>query len=102
MDRMDNICVRLDQGLSKRIELDMKEFHYSTKTDFVRDAIRAKLQLLDEQREKRKAWDALFAARGAFKGIVKKRTPEEEQEFEKIVDEKLRAHFDKKFGLDLK
>lgn len=98
MDKMDNICVRLDSNLSKRIELDMKEFNYSTKTDFIRDAIRTKVQALDEQREKRKAWNALYAARGAFKGIVKKRTPEEEKEFEKKVDEELRAHFEKKFG----
>ncbi|MCX6799374.1 MAG: ribbon-helix-helix domain-containing protein, partial [Candidatus Diapherotrites archaeon] len=97
MDKMDNICVRLDPSLSKRIELDMREFHYSTKTDFVRDAIRTKLSLLDEQRSKKKAWDSLCAARGAFKGKALARTGEEEREFEKKIDGELLAHYGKKF-----
>lgn len=99
LDKMDNICVRLDASLSRQIDRDMREFHYSTKTDFVRDAIRAKLSLLDEQRAKKRAWGALFAARGSLKGKFPVRTKEEEQEFEKNLDKEMLEHFEKKFGL---
>ena len=99
LDKMDNICVRLDTGLSRQIERDMKEFHYSTKTDFVRDAIRTKLSLLDEQRAKKKAWSALFAARGSLKGKFPVRTKKEGQEFEKKLDKEMLEHYEKKFGL---
>lgn len=99
LDKMDNICIRLDTDISRQIKRDMKEFHYSTKTDFVRDAIRTKLTLLDEQRAKKKAWDALFAARGSLKGKFPVRTEKEEQEFEKKIDEEMLEHYEKKFGL---
>jgi len=99
MEKMDNICIRLDLGLSRQIEKDMKEFHYSTKTDFVRDAIRTKLTLLDEQRSKKKAWGALFVARGSLKGKFPVRTKEEEQVFEKRLDKEMLEHFEKKFSL---
>ncbi len=99
LDKMDNICIRLDTGLSRKIERDMKEFHYSTKTDFVRDAIRTKLSLLDEQRAKKKAWAALFAARGSLKGKFPVRTNEEEQVFEKRLNKEILEHFEKKFSL---
>jgi len=100
---MENICIRLDSGLSKRIEKEMKEFNYSTKTDFVRDAIRVKLRELDAERDKKnRAWEALFAARGALKGTVPPRTAAEERELEKKIDQKVRRHYEKKFGISLK
>jgi len=80
---MDNICLRLDSALSKQIEKDMKEFKYSTKTEFVRDAIRDKLVQLEQERAKKKAWDALFAARGIFKGKGKAKT---DAEFRKLTE----------------
>ena len=89
---MENICLRLDSALSKQIEKDMKEFKYSTKTEFIRDAIRGKLKELEEERAKKQAWQALFAARGIFKGKVPVRTKEEEQEFEKKIDREIREH----------
>ena len=39
---MDVLTVRLDDNISKKIEVILKEFNYSTKTDFVREAIRTK------------------------------------------------------------
>ncbi len=99
---MENICIRLDSALSKRIERDMKEFNYSTKTDFVRDAIRAKLSLLDEEKAKKRAWAALFAARGILKGKVPERTAKEEKAFAEKFDRELREHYEKKFGISLK
>ena len=77
----------------------MKEFHYSTKTDFVRDAIRTKLTLLDEQRAKKKAWDALFAARGSLKGKGKFKTDEEFHKWRSGDGSKeMLEYYEKKFG----
>jgi len=74
---MENICLRLDSALSRQIEKDMKEFKYSTKTEFIREAIRGKLKELNEEKAKKKAWQALVAARGIFKGQGKAKTDEE-------------------------
>ena len=102
LDKMDNICIRLDTSISKQSKRDMKEFHYSTKTDFVRDAIRTKLTLLDEQRGKKKAWSALFAARGSLEGKGKFKTEEEFHEWRsKEGSDFILKHYEKKFGLRL-
>ena len=74
---MEYVSFKLDKPVLKQIEKGIKEFHYSTKSDFLRDAVRTKLQLLEENRAKKKAWDALFAARGIFKGKGKAKTDEE-------------------------
>lgn len=100
LDKMENICIRLDSGLSKKIEKDMREFHYSTKTDFVRDAIRTKLSLLDEQRAKKKAWGALFAARGSLKGKGKFKTGEEFHRWRSGEGSReMLEYFEKKLGV---
>ena len=80
---MESICLRLDSALSKQIEKDMKEFKYSTKTEFIREAIRGKLRVLEEERERKNAWKALVAARGIFKGKGKAKTDEE---FRKLTE----------------
>jgi Arc/MetJ-type ribon-helix-helix transcriptional regulator len=70
---MESICLRLDSALAKQIEKDMKDFRYSTKTEFIREAIRDKLKA----HEKENAWKALLDARGALKGKGSSRTYEE-------------------------
>ncbi len=78
---MENICIRLDKALSRDIEIGMKEFRYSTKTEFIREALRDKLKKLSEERAKKKAWEALFAARGSLKGKSRFKTDEEFHEW---------------------
>jgi len=98
---MQNVSIKLDDAFARRIERGMREFNYSTKTEFIRESIRDKLKLLAEERERGKAWKALYAARGIFKGKVPVRTKEEEQQFEKKIDRELMEHYEKKFGLKL-
>jgi Arc/MetJ-type ribon-helix-helix transcriptional regulator len=74
---MEHVSIQLETAIAKQIERDMREFNYSTKTEFIRDSIRDKLKQLAEQREKKKAWQALVAARGIFKGQGKAKTDEE-------------------------
>ena len=97
------ICLRLDVALSKQIERDMKEFKYSTKTDFIREAIRDKLKQLAEEKAKRKAWQALFAARGVLKGKGGFKTDEEWHNWRSDEGSKeLMEYFEKKFGFNRK
>lgn len=92
---MENISLRLDSSLSKQIEKDMKEFKYSTKTEFIRDAIRTKLRELQEERERKKAWKALYSARGIFKGKGKAKTDEE---FRRLTEKAAEEYLDMKFN----
>ncbi|MFH1224430.1 MAG: ribbon-helix-helix domain-containing protein [Candidatus Diapherotrites archaeon] len=74
---MEHISIQLDASIARQVEKGMREFNYTTKTEFIRDAIRAKLKELDGERSKKKAWEALFAAKGAFKGKGRFKTDEE-------------------------
>ncbi|MEW6294982.1 MAG: ribbon-helix-helix domain-containing protein [Candidatus Diapherotrites archaeon] len=100
---MENICLRLGSALSRQIEKDMKEFKYSTKTEFIREAIRSKLSSLDEERKKKRAWEALFAARGALKGKSRFKTDEEFYNWRHGEGSKeMMEYYEKKFGLNQK
>ena len=74
---MEHMSIQLNTAIARQIERDMKEFNYSTKTEFIRESIRDKLKEHSEEREKKKAWQALYAARGIFKGQGKAKTDEE-------------------------
>ncbi|MBU0635983.1 hypothetical protein KKE06_03075 [Candidatus Micrarchaeota archaeon] len=80
----------------------MAEFNYSTKTEFIRDSIRDKLKLLEEERKKKMAWEALFAARGALKGKGKAKTDEEFRKIKEKAGEEIIKHYEKKFGINIK
>ena len=99
---MDVISIRLEKPLSKKIDQSMLEFDYSTKTEFIRDAIRTKLNLLQEEKLKKKQWEKLFALRGSVKPksddpdwFLKWRERED-------VQKEMVTYFDKKFGIKLK
>lgn len=47
---MEAICVKLDKGIIREINEIAKEFHYSTRTDFIREAIRSKIEELEKKR----------------------------------------------------
>ncbi|HLC92202.1 MAG TPA: ribbon-helix-helix domain-containing protein [archaeon] len=81
---MEIMSIKIESAFVRQIERDMKDFNYSTKTEFVRESIREKLQRLDDERKKKVAWDALFAARGIFKGKGKAKT---DDEFYKLREE---------------
>ncbi|MDO8647898.1 MAG: ribbon-helix-helix domain-containing protein [Candidatus Diapherotrites archaeon] len=95
---MENICVRLDSALARQIEKDMQEFKYSTKTEFIRESIRDKLKQLAEERERKKGWRALYAARGIFKGKGKAKTDEEFRKLTEKAGQEYRGMLEKKFA----
>ena len=81
---MENVSFKLETTMSKQINKDMKDFHYNTKTEFIRESIREKLKKNEEERKRKQAWQALVAARGIFKGKGKAKTDEE---FRKLREE---------------
>lgn len=95
---MEHVSIQLDTAIAKQIEKDMKEFNYSTKTEFIRDSIRDKLKVLSEQREKKKAWQALVAARGIFKGQGKAKTDEEFRKLTEKAGEEFIEMLEKRFA----
>jgi Arc/MetJ-type ribon-helix-helix transcriptional regulator len=98
---MENISIKLESAVARQIERDMKEFRYSTKTEFIRDSIRAKLKENDAERAKKNAWKALFAARGIFKGKGKAKTEEEWYKWRMEYGEKLAEELAKKYNLKI-
>ncbi|MBS3063108.1 MAG: hypothetical protein J4203_04495 [Candidatus Diapherotrites archaeon] len=74
---MEHVSIKLDSAIARQIERALGEFNYTTKTEFIRDAIRGKLKELDGERRKAKAERALLAAYGSLKGQSKAKTDEE-------------------------
>ena len=53
---MENLSLKLEEKVARQIEKRMGEFHYSTKTEFVREAIRDKLRSFEAEEERKKAF----------------------------------------------
>ncbi|MBU2476874.1 ribbon-helix-helix domain-containing protein [Candidatus Micrarchaeota archaeon] len=58
---MHTITLKLQETTFRKVEKAMKNFDYSTKTDFIREAIRDKLKEL----EREKAWKNFEKLKGA-------------------------------------
>ncbi len=80
---MENLSIKLDSRIAKQISKALKDFKYSTKTEFIRDAIRSKLNELEKERRIEEQWQKLFALRGSLKGKSRFKTEEEWQEWRK-------------------
>ena len=98
---MEHISIKLETPFAKQIERAIEEFHYTRKTEFIRESIRDKLKFLEEEKSKKKAWEALFAARGIFKGKGKAKTEEEWYKWRMEYGEKRAAELAKKYGWKL-
>ena len=65
---MEVVSIRLDDGFSKKITSLLKEFNYSTKTEFIRDSIRGKVAELEKKKWENTQWEKLLSMRGTLKG----------------------------------
>ena len=86
---MESITIKVEGDMAKEIDKAMKPF-YSTKTEFIREAIREKLLIL----RKEHAIDGLQK----FFGAAKTRASYEE---ERNIRESVSKQFVKKFGIKL-
>ncbi len=99
---MENVSLKLETSIARQVEKAMHAHHYSTKTEFIRDAIRCKLQSLSAEAKRERAWDALLAARGALKGKGKAKTDEEFRALKLKAGEEYLREFDQRHGLNQK
>ena len=90
---METICVRFEESFMQDIEKIMKEHRYSTKTEFIREAIRDKFKEL----EKQKTLARLELAYGA--GAKKGRKISDEDIH--TVRKQVAKEFAKKLGVEL-
>lgn len=94
---MESICIRIEKPLAEKMEKYMKDLHYSTKTEFVREALRNRLAQIEEEK-KEKAWQALFAARGSLKGKGKAKTDDEWHRLKEEAGREFIEEMKKKFN----
>ncbi|MFH1211319.1 MAG: ribbon-helix-helix domain-containing protein [Candidatus Woesearchaeota archaeon] len=87
---MEAVCVKLDERIIKSMDSNMRKHNYSTRTDFIREAIRDKLRAL----EKEKAISELRNFLGSAKAKVS------DKRHEQIRDE-VAKEFAEKFGIKL-
>ena len=90
--------MKLEEKVARQIEKRMGEFHYSTKTEFVREAIRDKLRALESEEERKKAFEKLLSMRGAFKGKGRFKTDEEFHEWRNKVGDEYLKQLENKFN----
>ena len=67
---METVCIKIEDNLAGKMDQSIKQNGYATKTEFIREAIRKKID--DDQREK------LIKEFLKFKGKAKKKTTYEE------------------------
>lgn len=82
---MQAISVKLDKALLKHIDSSLQEFHYSTRTDFIREAIRERLRALRTE----EAIARLRQNRGKGKG---KRSPLTDERLHEIRENVFREY----------
>lgn len=83
---MENISIKIEEGLSKEMEKAMSPM-YATKTEFIREAIREKIQ----SETKRKRLERIRENFGKGKGIAMNNLSDREIRelaFEELVKEK--------------
>ena len=85
---METISLKMEETLLKDIDTKIKNFRYSTRTEFIRDAIRQKLNELEKEEAIRKLTE--------FKGSLKPRMSDEEagQLAIKAIAKKLKVKLD--------
>jgi metal-responsive CopG/Arc/MetJ family transcriptional regulator len=88
---METICLKMEENMLKDMDNALKNNWYSTRTEFIREAIRDKLSEI----EKEEAIKKLAAMRGALKGQRKTNLTEEQ------VREKVGREIAKKHGIKL-
>ena len=84
---MEPVSIKFDERYLKNIGKIMQKFGYSTKTEFIREAVRDKIRDLEKE-EALKKIDKLF-------GASKRRTTDAQLH---EAREKLEKIYDKKFG----
>lgn len=87
---METLCIKVEDELLDRMNASMKNSGYSTKTEFVREAIREKLD--DDEKE------MLIREFLKFKGKGKATTDEERRRTKEKVSKELFEDLERRFS----
>lgn len=79
---MEAISLKLDDGFLHDMEKTMKQHRYTTKTEFIREAIRDKIKQLENE-------EALLKLRKMYGASKRKTTEEELKKAKKLAFEEL-------------
>ncbi|MBU1202227.1 MAG: hypothetical protein KJ583_00085 [Nanoarchaeota archaeon] len=86
---MEVVSLKMEESLLEDVDKSLKINRYSTRTEFIRDAIRSKLFEL----EKRKAIEELAKMKGSLKGKLKNLSKDELDKIAyELFDEKKKGH----------
>jgi Arc/MetJ-type ribon-helix-helix transcriptional regulator len=87
---METVTFRLQEDVVEKIDSFLRPLHFSNRTEFIREAIRDKLNQLEK--------DQLITALETFKGSAKKHLSDEKLE---EIRESVGKEYAKKFGIKL-
>lgn len=87
---MEAVCIKMDTGIMSEMDTCIEEYNYSTKTEFIREAIRDKIKELKKERAL-KQLEEMF---GKGKSKVS------DKEFEKMR-EQVAIEYARKRGIEL-
>ncbi len=87
---METVCIKVEDELLDRVNQSMKKSGYSTKTEFIREAIREKLE--DDEKE------VLIKEFMKFRGKGRSTTDEERRKTREEVSKELMEELKKRFS----
>ena len=88
---METLCIKVEDNLLSRMNKNIERLGYCTKTEFVREAIRKKIE--DDEKE------ILIKEFLKFKGKAKKKTTyEENRKTREKVSKEIMAELEKRFS----
>ena len=86
---METVCLKMEKELLQDIDINLKTYRYSTRTEFIRDAIRSKLSEFEKEEVIKKL--------AKFKGSLKGKAKMSDEEAGEIAIRKIA----KKFNINL-
>ncbi len=92
---METISLKIDENINKKISSLMKEFGFSTKTEFIREAIRKNISSYELEQKRKEQWDKLLNMKGAFKGKTREMSDEEFRKTKEQVANKILNEYEK-------
>jgi metal-responsive CopG/Arc/MetJ family transcriptional regulator len=94
---MDTVSLKIDNNMSNKISRVMKEFNFSTKTEFIREAIRKNISNYELEQKRKEQWDQLLKMKGTFKGKTKEMSDEE---WEELRNKKAKQFAKEQYGIE--
>lgn len=87
---METVCIKLEGGILSKVDVALKQDNYSTRTEFVREAIRDKLKQLEKER-------ILLRLESGLGGVNQKVSEERHEQ----VREEVAQEYARKLGVKL-